>query len=68
MKRSFTLEYWQEDGCYVGRLREVPGVYSQCESLEGLIEAVTEGYREMMAKEEFPASGDTRTKEIEIEV
>ena len=34
MKRAFTLEYWQDDGWYVGKLREVPGVFSQGETLK----------------------------------
>jgi len=34
MKLEFTLEYWVEDGWCVGRLREVPGVFSQVESLD----------------------------------
>ena len=34
MKRAFTLEYWQDDGWYVGKFREVPGVFSQGETLE----------------------------------
>ncbi len=29
MKATFTLEYWVDDGWYVGRLREVPGIFSQ---------------------------------------
>ena len=29
MLKNFTLEYWIDDGWYVGRLREVPGVFSQ---------------------------------------
>ena len=37
MERVFTLEYWQDEGWYVGRLKEVPGVFSQGESLEELI-------------------------------
>jgi predicted RNase H-like HicB family nuclease len=24
-----TLEYWPDEGGYVGRLREIPGVFSQ---------------------------------------
>ena len=36
MTRSFTLEYWEDDGWYVGRLPEVPGVFSQGETLEEL--------------------------------
>ena len=28
MSRPFTLQYWIDNGWYVGRLREVPGVFS----------------------------------------
>ena len=30
-----TLEYWQDEEWYVGRLVEVPGVFSQGETLAG---------------------------------
>ena len=33
---AFTLDYWIEDGWYVGRLREVPGIFSQGETLDDL--------------------------------
>ena len=36
MIRHFTLEYWEDDGGYVGRRREVPGVFSQGDTLEAL--------------------------------
>jgi hypothetical protein len=36
MLRHFTLEYWVDDDWYVGRLKEVPGVFSQGESLDEL--------------------------------
>jgi len=36
MKVKFTLEHWLDDGWYVGRLKEVPGVFSQGETLEEL--------------------------------
>jgi hypothetical protein len=29
---EFTLEYWEDDGWFVGRVAEVPGVFSQGES------------------------------------
>jgi predicted RNase H-like HicB family nuclease len=47
MLRHFTLEYWIDERWYVGRLREVPGVFSQGESLEELEENVLEAYRLM---------------------
>jgi hypothetical protein len=29
MERHFTLEYWIDDSWYVGRIKEIPGVFSQ---------------------------------------
>jgi predicted RNase H-like HicB family nuclease len=46
--RQFTLEYWKDDDWYVGRLKEVPGVFSQGETLEELEENVKDAYRLMM--------------------
>jgi predicted RNase H-like HicB family nuclease len=48
MKRFFTLEYWLDDGWYAGRLKEVPGVFSQGESLDELKENVIDAYRIML--------------------
>lgn len=48
MVRNFTLEYWMDEGWYVGRLREVPGVFSQGETLEELERNVQEAYKLMM--------------------
>jgi predicted RNase H-like HicB family nuclease len=42
--RSFTLDYWLDDGWYVGKLREVPGVFSQGESLEALKTNISDAY------------------------
>ncbi|MEA3446338.1 MAG: type II toxin-antitoxin system HicB family antitoxin [Bacteroidota bacterium] len=36
MQSSFTLDYWIDDNWYVGKIREVPGVFSQGETLEEL--------------------------------
>lgn len=47
MRRPFTLEYWIDDGWYVGRLKGVPGVFSQGETLEELEENIEDAY-EMM--------------------
>ena len=32
--KQFTLEYWTDDGWFVGRLKEWPAVMSQGETLE----------------------------------
>jgi predicted RNase H-like HicB family nuclease len=66
MLKHFTLEYWIDDGWYVGRLREVPGVFSQGESLEELEENIRDAYSMMMAEEDQPRAG-AQTKELEID-
>ena len=68
MRRTFTLEYWQEEGWYVGQLREVPGVFSQGETLQELEENIRDAYElvlEDLAK--APHQG-VQQKEIEVEV
>jgi hypothetical protein len=40
MQRQFTLEYWIDDGWYVGKLKEVHGVFSQGETLNDLEENI----------------------------
>ncbi len=69
MLRKFTLEYWKDEGWYVGRLREVPGVFSQGETLEELEANIRDAYRLMMEEEE-PAlpMQKVETKEIGVEV
>ena len=48
MSLSFVLEYWLDDGWYVGRLRGVPGVFSQGETLEELDANIREAYQLML--------------------
>ena len=49
--RNFTLEYWMDDGWYVGRLREVPGVFSQGETMEELEKNTRDAYRMVIEDE-----------------
>jgi len=44
MKTEFTLEYWKDGGWLVGRLREVPGVFSQGETLVKLERNIRDAY------------------------
>lgn len=48
MSRHFTLEYWMDEGWFVGRLKEVPGVFSQGETLDELEESIRDAYRLML--------------------
>jgi predicted RNase H-like HicB family nuclease len=68
MLRNFTLEYWIDDGWYVGKLKEVPGVFSQGETLEELEKNIQEVYKLMMIEEEISISSEVKTKEIGVEV
>ena len=54
MERIFTLEYWQDEGWFVGRLTEVPEVFSQGESLTELENNICEAYKSMMETETLP--------------
>lgn len=67
MVTRFTLEYWMDEGWYVGRLQEVPGVFSQGESIEELEENIREAYRLMMEDEGLKQDGIMR-KVIEVAV
>ena len=42
--KQFTLEYWTDDGWYVGRLKEMPAVMSQGETLEELQAMIRDAY------------------------
>ncbi len=44
MRGHFTLEFWQDGAFYVGRLIEVPGVFSQGETLVELRENIQDAY------------------------
>lgn len=64
--RTFTLEYWRDEGWYVGRLKEVPGVMSQGESIAELEENIRDAYRLMTDVEPVPTVSDILTREIEL--
>jgi len=67
MKRQFMLEYCITKNWYVGKLREVPGVFSQGKTLEELEENIRDAYALMMKDEEdvLPRTG-VYTKELEV--
>jgi predicted RNase H-like HicB family nuclease len=68
MQRQFRLEYWRDDGWYVGRLKEVPGVFSQGETLEDLESNIRDAYRLMMEDSEPAPPGNVLSKVIGVEV
>jgi predicted RNase H-like HicB family nuclease len=67
--RYFTLEYWQDDGWYVGWLKEVPGVFSQGASLQELEENIRDAYQLMMEdRDEVLPRAEIQTKEMGMEL
>ncbi|HET9765444.1 MAG TPA: type II toxin-antitoxin system HicB family antitoxin [Thermoanaerobaculia bacterium] len=64
MARAFTLEYWQDEGWYVGRLKEVPGVFSQGESIDELQENIRDAYHLLLADDEPPVPAEARELEV----
>ena len=68
MVRNFTLEYWEDDGWFVGRLKEVPGVFSQGASLEELECNIRDAYQLVMQNEDAPPAENIKSKEIGVEV
>ncbi|WP_420266263.1 type II toxin-antitoxin system HicB family antitoxin [Candidatus Magnetominusculus dajiuhuensis] len=68
MLRNLILEYWIDEGWYVGRLREVPGVFSQGETLGQLEDNIREAYKLMRDEDGIIYQTDVITKEIAVEV
>jgi predicted RNase H-like HicB family nuclease len=68
MVRRFTLEYWVDDEWLVGRLKKVPGVFSQGETLDELEENIREVYHLMMSEVEIMPSQHVILKELEITI
>lgn len=68
MRRFFTLEYWTDDGWYVGRLKEVPGVFSQGETLDELKENIADAYHMVISSDGEPPREGALTLEVGVEV
>jgi predicted RNase H-like HicB family nuclease len=69
MKRKFKLEYWIDDGWYVGRIKEVPGVFSQGATLKELEENIADAYKMVLAeKDEYVPSLEIKEKEVSLQI
>jgi predicted RNase H-like HicB family nuclease len=68
MQRQFTLEYWIDDGWYVGKLKEVHGVFSQGETLNDLEENIKDAYALVMEEETADVHPGSKTKEIVMDI
>jgi predicted RNase H-like HicB family nuclease len=68
MKSRFTLEYWRDGAFYVGRLLEVPGVFSQGETMDELQENIQDAYDLMVTQERPLAPPSANQQPVELEV
>jgi predicted RNase H-like HicB family nuclease len=68
MRGHFTLEYWRDGDSYVGRLFEVPSVFSQGETLEELRENIQDAYELMVTQERSPAPATAQQQPVELDV
>lgn len=56
MSVKFTLEYWLDEGWYVGKLKEVSGVFSQGETIEELEKNIIDAYLLLISDNGFSIS------------
>ena len=59
---QLTLEYWEDDGWFVGRLVEIPGVFSQGETIEDLKENIQDAYKTMIENDPMESLPDSRNR------
>lgn len=68
MRGQFTLEYWRDGDWFVGRLLEVPGVFSQGETIEELHENIQDAYDLMVTQARLPAPANAELLPVELDV
>lgn len=66
MLKRFTLEYWEDDGWYVGRRKDVPGVFSQGETLQEVEDNIRNAYQLMREDDTVVSCSGIYKKEIEV--
>ena len=68
MDKHFTLEYWIDDGWYVGRIKEEPSVFSQGETLAELEDNIRDAYSVMTAEADTSIPANSQSKELVIQL
>ena len=67
MEKIFTLEYWIDDDWYIGRLKEVPGVFSQGENMQELEDNILDAYRMILSdQDEYIPTAEIKRKELSL--
>lgn len=60
-----TIEYWKDDGWYVGQLRELPNVLSQGSTLDELKENIQDAY-ELVIKDSVEHRHSQHTQVLSV--
>jgi len=70
MANNFTLEYWVDEGWYVGRLKEAPGIFSQGQTLKELKANILDAYNLLIEEEQeaLPPQIRGKVKQIQVEI
>ena len=68
MLRTFTLDYWLDEGWYVGRLREAPEIFSQGQTPDELEANIKDAFALMAEDETFIPSRDLRSRKLQVEI
>ena len=66
--KQFTLEYWMDDGWFVGRLKDIPSVMSQGETLAELKENIRDAYKLVLADTEDEADIPRKRQQALVEM
>jgi len=67
-QRFFTLDYWRDGRWYVGKLREVPGVFSQGRTLKELVTNIADAYKLMVEENQHVPAPNYRSKQVGIAI
>jgi predicted RNase H-like HicB family nuclease len=65
---NLKVEYWMDDGWYVGKLKEVPGVFSQGETIDELIANIKDAYQMVLEENQFFPVKDYKTIDIQFDL
>ncbi len=65
--RRFTLEYWKDEGWYVGRLKQLPSIFSQGKTLNELEGNIRDAYQ-LMRQDEKDSLPDAKVKTKELRI
>ncbi|MDY0222199.1 MAG: type II toxin-antitoxin system HicB family antitoxin [Desulfobacterium sp.] len=65
---KFTMDYWKDEGWYVGKIKEVAGIFSQGETLEELVANLQDAYQLIMEENPAIPHVDVQTAEINLNV